>query len=60
MIQIADWHFLKAHGIPPTAGGRLDQDPVFLDAAQIIDDDQAREAASATQRADSKQLRIAK
>ena len=43
MIALEDWRFMKSHGIPPAAGGRLDQDPRFLDACQIIDDEQTRD-----------------
>lgn len=36
MDWIADLGFLREHGVLPRAGGRLDQDPRWLDAIDVI------------------------
>lgn len=39
---IRDVGFFRAHGVMPEAGGLLDQHPRFLEAAEIIADEQSR------------------
>ncbi len=35
--MIEDWNWLKRHGVMPSPGGKLDQDPLFLEASDLID-----------------------
>lgn len=48
MIEMAD---LMQHGIPPVAGGALDQAAAFLDACRLIWSDQAEHKAEAMKEA---------
>jgi hypothetical protein len=42
VMLFGDWSWLRRHGVMPYPGGRDDQSPLFIDAAEVIEDELAR------------------